>query len=454
VTDSLMRNQITDAGLEQMRSRVGYPNPTVRSGTRQLPWWTVATSDAIRHHVNGYGDDNPLYVNPDYAATTRWGGQIAPPGFSAAGGPHAHRLPPPLPEGDGERVEPGAEHEAWFRRLGRAIPAELDRETRGALRGIQLYSSGNDTSYFRPLYVGDWEAGTAGGVYSVDDKVSEFAGRSAIVGNRSFSWNQRGEITSLTRHWFVHAERRKAGSRETTSKRQPDERAFYTDEQLEEIEAAYENERHRGADTLWYEDVSVGDALPTMVKGPLHLTDMWNQHMGSGWFGYGNPPLRLAYENRKKMRGFYTRTIYNSWDVIQRVHWDENLAQEVGVPLMYDIAPMRNAWVLHYCTSFMGDDAWLAHVHTELRRFNYFGDTTWYNARVVQKYVDEASGPTIEVAISGVNQRGAENTTAAARVLLASRELGPVRLPEPPQDLVEKALQLHWERSRSAGRAD
>src|SRR5262249_33887940 len=153
-----------------MRNRVGYANPTVRSGTRQLAWWTVTTSDAIRHHVNGYGDDNPLYTDPDYAATTRWGGQIGPPGFVAAGGPKAHRAPYVAPPGDAEVVYPGTEEEVWYRRLGRSIPTDFDHETRGALRGIQLYASGNETSYYRPLYMGDWESGSAGGVFSVDDK--------------------------------------------------------------------------------------------------------------------------------------------------------------------------------------------------------------------------------------------------------------------------------------------
>lgn len=441
--DDMMRHQITDEGIGLMRDRCGYPNPTVRSGTRQLPWWTLASPDAIRHHVNGYGDDNPLYVDPDYGARTRWGGQIAPPGFDAAGGPHAHRERPALPEGDANSVAPGEEENAWYRRLGRSIPPEFHERTRRALRGIQLYSSGNETTYYRPYFVGDYQAGLAGGVYSVEAKESEFAGRSVIVANRTFSWNQRGEALGERRHWFVHAERRKSGSRK--SKRPKPSRAHYSDEDLHRIEQLYESERHRGADTLWFEDVEVGSALPEMVKGPLHLTDMWNQHMGSGWFGYGNPALRLGYENRKKMRGFYSRTQYNSWDVIQRVHWDEALAQEVGVPLMYDIAPMRNAWVLHYCTNLMGDDAWLYTIHNELRSFNYFGDTTFYSGTVTGKRVDAAIGPLMEIKISGVNQRGVENTTCKAVILLASREHGPVKLPTPPDRITDKVQQLNWE---------
>lgn len=440
--DSMMRPEITDRDVELMRNRCGYPNPTVRSGTRQLPWWTVTSLDALRHHVNGYGDDNPMYIDPDYAAGTRWGGIIAPPGFSAAGGPNAHREAPPRPYGDDREVQAGEEEDAWYRRLGTRMPDVFDAETRKALRGVQLYASGSDQYFFRPLRLGDYIAGGAGGVWSVESKESEFAGRSVIVTNRNFSWNQDGEVTGLGDSWLVHAAR-KPVDRSRAAKKTVAERAFYTDEQLAEIEAAYEAEYRRGDDTLYYEDLSVGDEFPQMVKGPLHLTDMINQHMGDGWFGYGNPALRLGYQNRKKMRGFYSRTAYNSWDVIQRVHWDETLALEVGVPLMYDIAPMRMAWVMHYCTSFMGDDAWLYHARTELRKFNYFGDTTWFAARVVAKHDSDGVGPAIDVEITGTNQRGEDNTSATVTILVASRTGGLAHLPAPDPEIAAKARDLH-----------
>src|SRR5262249_42099462 len=153
--------QITDDGVQLMRDRVGYSNPTVRSGTRLLPWWTTTTGDAIRHHVNGYGDDNPLYIDPDYAAGTRWGGLIGPPGFTAAGGPNIHRLPRELPLGDENLVGAGEEEDAWRRRLGRRPPDAFDKRTRAALRGIQLFASGNDTYYYQPFHLGDYNAGSA-----------------------------------------------------------------------------------------------------------------------------------------------------------------------------------------------------------------------------------------------------------------------------------------------------
>jgi acyl dehydratase len=405
----LIKGRITDESVEMMRRRIGYPNPTVRSGIVTLPWNTACTPDAIRHWCEGYGDANPLYVDPGYGAATRWGGQIAPPGFEATMG--YDRSPQP--------------------------PEDLARETRGALRGVQLFHSGNESRFYRPIEPGD-VLDKSQVVDQVDDKErSAFAGRSVIVTNLLNWVNQSGVVVTDQRKWFVHAERKPvtADDGERAAKkadRQRDEAASYTDEQLAEIEAAYDAEFVRGADTLWFEDVKVGDQLPTMVKGPLTITDMINMHMGGGWFGYGNPPLRLAYENRKKMRGFYTKNEFGSWDVVQRVHWDTELARKVGVPATYDIGPMRWAWLINYCTNWCGDDGWLFRVRGEFRKFNYMGDTTWITATVTDARVDAELGPLVDIEVAGTNQRGQQNINGTATLLVASREHGPVRLPDPP----------------------
>jgi acyl dehydratase len=167
-----------------MRRRIGYPNPTVRSGIVTLPWNTTCTSDGIRHFVEGYGDANPLYADPRYGPATRWGTQIAPPGFEATMG---YDRSPVVPEG-------------------------LARETRGALRGVQLFHSGNDSRFYRPVVPGDVLDRTQV-VADVEDKPSEFAGRSVIVTNKLTWANQRGEVVSDQRKWFVHAERRSVKDR-------------------------------------------------------------------------------------------------------------------------------------------------------------------------------------------------------------------------------------------------
>lgn len=404
--DGLIQGRITDASVEQMRLRIGYPNPTVRSGTVTLPWNTECTADAIRHFCEGYGDDNPLFVDRAHGRSTRWDRQIAPPGFEATMG--FDRSP--------------------------VVPDDLARETKGALRGVQLFHSGNESRFYRPIVPGDVLDRT-NVVHDVEDKHSEFAGRSVLVTNK-LSWaNQRGEVVTDQLKWFVHAERRKvsAGTDADEPRAKPKlEPAQYTDEQLAEIESAYDNEYRRGADTWWFEDIEVGAALPIMVKGPLAVTDLINMHMGGGWFGYGNPALRLGYENRKKMRGFYTKNDFGAWDVVQRVHWEPELARAVGVPAAYDIGPMRWAWLIHYCTNWCGDDAWLYRVRGEFRAFNYMGDVTWMSAVVTDKRIDEALGAVVDIEVTGTSQRGQKNINGWATFIVASREHGPVRLPDPP----------------------
>ena len=65
-------------------------------------WISEATRDAIRHFAEGVGDDNPLYLDPAYAAASPYGGLIAPPtfpdvfsnkGFTAEDGFHRGPLP-------------------------------------------------------------------------------------------------------------------------------------------------------------------------------------------------------------------------------------------------------------------------------------------------------------------------------------------------------------------------
>ncbi|MDD3799339.1 MAG: hypothetical protein PHE36_09205 [Novosphingobium sp.] len=44
---------------------------------------------------------------------------------------------------------------------------------------------------------------------------------------------------------------------------------------------------------------------------------------------------------------------------MQRVHWDKDLATQVGVRMMYDIGPVRQMHISHYLTNYAGDDAWI-----------------------------------------------------------------------------------------------
>ena len=68
--------KITEQGLEELRERIG-----VRITDTVEPWNHEATRDAIRHYAHGIGDENPLWCDPEYAATSRYGGIVALPSF-------------------------------------------------------------------------------------------------------------------------------------------------------------------------------------------------------------------------------------------------------------------------------------------------------------------------------------------------------------------------------------
>ena len=81
MSDELLHGRITDESIDKMQRRIGYPNPTLRTGYVDWPWNEFATVDSIRKFAHGYGDLNPLYTDRGYGPSTRWQEMIAPPGF-------------------------------------------------------------------------------------------------------------------------------------------------------------------------------------------------------------------------------------------------------------------------------------------------------------------------------------------------------------------------------------
>jgi hypothetical protein len=178
--------------------------------------------------------------------------------------------------------------------------------------------------------------------------------------------------------------------------------------------------------------VEVGDEIGPLVKGPLRVTDMVCWHVGMGMGLYGVKPLRLGARNRRRVPRFFHRDPLNVPDVMQRVHWDPEFARRSGNPTTFDYGRMRETWLIHLCTDWMGDDAWLWKLDCEFRRFNYVGDTQWLRGTVNRHYLADGDQPAVDLDLVAENQRGEVTTPGHATVLLPSREHGPVRLPEPP----------------------
>ncbi|SHN46552.1 hypothetical protein [Cryptosporangium aurantiacum] len=405
--------RITDEAIARLRRRIGIPVPNPAP-----PHYREPGVDAFRIVAQAYGDDNPLWSDRDHGAKSRWGGPIAPP---------------PLVGGDtliGENTVSAVADE--HRALMKGDP----------LRGVHAFYASSAREWWAPLepYARIRRRDALVGVH---DKTSGFAGRAVHEWTGQVFGTTDGRLLAGQYKLMIRTERQKAREKKKYAEIEP---YVYTDAEIDDIEAQVVAGRRRGAEPRYWEDVAVGDPLDPLVKGPLTVTDMVCWHVGMGMGLYAIRPLELAVANRRRIPRFYHRDELNVPDVMQRVHWDPEFARRSGNPTTFDYGRMRETWLIHACTNWMGDDAWLWKLACRFEAFNYVGDTQWVRGEVTRHYLADGGRPAVDVALRTVSQRNVETTTGSATILLPSREYGPVRLPDPPGTDLESAMSAIVER--------
>lgn len=403
---------ITDEDIQRAELLL---NVDVASRDRQAN--QTATEDNIHMFAVGTGNDNPLFCDPEYAETTRWGSVVAP-------GMMIGVLNSPM--------------------MGDPIDPEIKARTKSLFRGVHVFVSGSTWTWHRAVKPGD-TIYSFGGDESQQVKHSEFSGRSVIRVRRDVKVNQNGDVVAVYRSLRVLSERKTAREKGKYSELKP---AQYTPDDIARIDAIYEAEQVRGPEKRYWEDVSVGDTLGTMAKGPLTVTDVVMFHTG----GYGYVPYkpsvgRLAWKNRNRIPAFYVNNEHGVPDVAQRLHWDPLWAQAIGNPMAYDYGVMRENYLYHYLTDWCGDDAVVVDQHDEVRKFNYMGDTQVITGEVVGTRQENGMS-LVDVVMRMTNQRGEETVRATATISLPSKSGGPARYHEVPADLQRRASEMmerHWE---------
>ena len=384
---------LDEATIEEVRKRIGIP---VRYSPRAHS--EVSSTDSFRHFARAYGDDNPLYNDPGYAAASTWGTPIAPPLY-------------PFISGISRKVE-----------LSEAEQALLKEGD--PLAGIGQYMCGERWIFPKPVRAGDvlWQSQA---LHGAELRPSTFGGGTGALVSHRVGWeDEEGAPFAFRFLDFWHADREK--SKEAGKNRDLD-RPHYTDADIERFDALYEAEEVRGATPRLVSDVQVGEQLGPIAKGPLSVTDMVNWHVGVGWGMYGGGSSKIAYRNRRRVPKFYIRNELGFWDAAQRCHWDDEWAQRMGHPGAYDYGVMRTNWMAHLVTNWMGDDAWIWTMSASVRKFNYLGDAHVISG--VVREVDRSTG-SVTVDVSGENQRGQVTCDARIVVLLPPAEGGPARIPD------------------------
>ena len=300
------------------------------------PWCHEATRDAIRHYAHGIGDDNPLWCDPDYAANTRWGGIVALPSFLFA--------------------------------TSRIISGYV-----GGLPGVHAMWAGAEWTWHHPVRRND-AITTEAWLKDLIEHETRFAGRSIQQVYHVDFHNQRGEMVASADSWCFRTDRdqaREQGSKYDAVKGRPP--PHYSEDDLARIYRLYAEEEVRGATPRYWNDVAVGDRLPTMVKGPMTVTGFIAY--AQGWGGLYIRANKLAWKQIHAHRGLGIANRFGIPDCPERVHWEPEFARMVGVPGAYDYGPERCSWLTHHLTNWMGDDGILRRASCKIRRHNPEGDT-------------------------------------------------------------------------------
>jgi acyl dehydratase len=336
--------KITESGMDELRERIG-----VKIGNTLEPWCHEATRDNIRHYAHGIGDDNPLWCDPAYAATTKHGGLIALPSFLFS--------------------------------TSRIVSGYV-----GGLPGVHAMWSGADWTWHKNVQRND-EITTEAYLKDLVEHQTRFAGRAVQQIYHVDFFNQQGDKVAEADSWCFRTERdhaREQGSKYKEVRAREPRR--YSPEEIAEAYKLYRGEEVRGSTPRYWEDVKDGEDLPVMFKGPMTVTGFIAY--AQGWGGLYIRANKLAWKLIDAHPGVGITNRFGIPDVPERVHWEEDFALEVGAPGAYDYGPERTSWLTHQLTNWMGDDGFLRNASCKIRRHNPEGDMLFIKAKVKRKFVE------------------------------------------------------------------
>ena len=303
-------------------------------------------------------DYNPLYVDADYAANSRFGGLLCPPlaawkdiappiGYFGAGQDWHFEVPLP------------------FNSYG--------------------LNGGSDWQFLRPAWVGSWITRR----FRILD-IFEKQGRSGplvFIVRQETQSDQHDQVISVAKRVSIH---RALASEE-------DARPGVTvADQLTTVKVAPPDPEVVIAKPdptkppqNYFEDVAVGMELPPVVKGPMTTSHL----------------IRWAAAN-----GNYAR-----------IHWDLPFAQlHQGLPNVVVNGSLKNQYLGQLLLDFAGEEGWFKRFYVEHRGMDFPGDTL--TARGIVTATREVNGyGRADCQVTLTNDRGQQTASGTAIVALPKR---------------------------------
>ena len=333
------------------------------------PWNTLVSADAIRHYAWGISDDNPLWIDREYAGKSSFGQLVAPPSFvTSVLYPALHGLPMEVPLS--------------------SLISELE------------------CTWLLPVLEGDELRGSARQLGVFESKNRQGRRLVNILAEVTYE-NQRGEIVARAESLMVRVEQRDTQLLTDRSIHK------YSKPELQAIKEALASETRTGLHGLESNQVEVGYQLEPLVRGPLTLGDLvcWQAAIGPSYRAGA-----LGYQDCMDQPHTSVLNPVTGWPVkYSQQHEDALLSQQRGMPAPFDNTVMRWAWITPLVTNWIGD-------HGVLKRFGItanepilYGDTNWYRGTVTKRVVKD-SGVALTLKITGTNQLGLVTTSGEAEV--------------------------------------
>jgi acyl dehydratase len=377
--------KITDEAVARLRNRLGKVVPI------EYPYLRYVNRDSITHVARAIGDTNPLFTDPAYAAATRYGRLVAPPALLYA--------------------------LAW---------GSLDLRHGQGLPGVHGFHSGDGWRLLRPILAGD-ELRATKELVRAAPMSGRYAGKKMFIQVEEIRYyNQNDEPVAIHSFPIIRAEREAAKSRGTQTKLRV---ATYSDEEIAQIDRELEQEIPRGAEPRCWEDTEIGEPIDPVVKGPLTLPDMvtWLMAVGSPhvrtgkyWMEYRRASPKVAVKDPAT----------GIPQAVERVHWDNYMASEIGLPAAYDYGSQRGAYALYWATNWVGDDGWVAKMDYQFRGFFFNGDHFRIEGKVTDKWRGAETGTGyVQVKFGSINQRGDDIMPGTGVFALPFRSAERVKFP-------------------------
>lgn len=356
----------------------------------------------IRRWVQAMHYPNRIHYDEDYAAESRFGRMIAPLSFAVA-----------TDDGHG------------------SAPACV-----GRIPNSHLIFGGDEWWFHGPRIRPGDTIHNERVPFDYVVKETSFAGPTCFQRGDNDYYNQDGEKIATQRSTSIRY--RADLARETEAMTDYDD-PEWTDAELAELEDRkfewIQMLHDLGHGKRYWDDVSVGDALPTRVIGPhsiASLTTEWRSYLFTIWGGV-HRRTDLDFEEL----GFTDEMAGKEQDPVlekenpeltdgayigpSRGHLFPRWARFVGMPRGYGYGASMGAWILDYLSGWAGEWGMVVHSSCSYRSPAFTGDITIMEANVIDKRVDEESRSIIQVDLTMQNQLGTKLSTARAEIALPTR---------------------------------